>query len=287
MTPPHTVRDGRKPGWFHIDNELIDRYGADAGAIGVAVYCALARYADRDGRAFPSYKRLSESLHIARNTLVAALRRLESMELITITAQTDSAGNPINTNIYTLLTIPQRKDVNERRGGAAVDQGGASPDPPHAAVDQGGASPDPRGSSAAYEEDSSKKTHGDGDGVRALESFLSSLPMFPKTIAQIMALHLDPPTVIAACTMLRDAGWGIGAIADHIRTYPPVKGQTYEQPERPEQRPAAPDNTRRPAARRTGNHSGPTGGAELHNPGWQQKELERIQKLYNIPDAEM
>lgn len=71
--------------------------------------------------------------------------------------------------------------------------------------------------------------HGDGDGARALEKYLSSLPMFPATVAQILALNLDPPTVIAACDMLRAAGWGIGAIADHIRKYPPVKGQPYEQ----------------------------------------------------------
>jgi len=72
---------------------------------------------------------------------------------------------------------------------------------------------------------------GDGGGVRTLENYLSALPMFPKTITQILALNLDPPTVIAACEMLRGAGWGIGSIADHIRKYPPVKGQPYAKPE--------------------------------------------------------
>jgi len=103
--------------------------------------------------------------------------------------------------------------------------------------------------------------------------------MFPKTVSQILALNLDPPTVIAACEMLRGAGWGIGSIADHIRKYPPVKGQPYAKPEptRPLQPDHAPDQPRRHpmAARLKGN---PTGGAELRDPGWMEREIAKAER---------
>lgn len=37
------IRDQREPGWFHIDNEIIDRYGVKLGACGVSVYALLCR----------------------------------------------------------------------------------------------------------------------------------------------------------------------------------------------------------------------------------------------------
>ena len=124
MAQNNSVRDGRKPGWFHVDNDIIDHYGAAIGATGIAVYCALARYADRDGRAFPSHKRLSENLGIARNTLRAALRKLEEVELITITPQKDANGVTNGTTIYTLCVVAQPNAAYTRKGGSAIDPGG-------------------------------------------------------------------------------------------------------------------------------------------------------------------
>ena len=37
------VRDQREPGWFFIDNEIIDKYGARLGAYGISVYAVLSR----------------------------------------------------------------------------------------------------------------------------------------------------------------------------------------------------------------------------------------------------
>lgn len=138
--------------------------------------------------------------------------------------------------------------------------------------------------------DSSKYHVGDdhvgGDGARALEKYLSELPMFPATVTQILALQLDPSTVIAACEMLRAAGWGIGAIADQIRKHPPVKGQPYAKPER-SRSDNAPDQPRgyaRSEKRPRGSHN-PSGGAELRDPGWKEREIARIQQLY--PEADV
>ncbi len=99
-----------------------------------------------------------------------------------------------------------------------------------------------------------KEIHGDpfvggggggGGGARALESYLSSLPLFPATVA----LNLDPDTVIAACERLRADGWGNGAIADQIRKYPPVKGQPYAKPEPARSVGTVAPDSRRPSER--------------------------------------
>ncbi len=37
------VRDQREPGWFHIDNEIVDQYGVRLGAYGISVYAVLCR----------------------------------------------------------------------------------------------------------------------------------------------------------------------------------------------------------------------------------------------------
>jgi hypothetical protein len=49
---PIEVRSERRPGWFWIDNEVIDNFGSVIGVAGVAVYCALARNA-REGCCAP------------------------------------------------------------------------------------------------------------------------------------------------------------------------------------------------------------------------------------------
>lgn len=66
------------------------------------------------------------------------------------------------------------------------------------------------------------------------------------------------------------------------RVLPPEE-QHHERPARSD----VPAYQRGRSARRASSSHNPTGGAELHNPGWQQKELARIQALYGIADADM
>lgn len=68
------------------------------------------------------------------------------------------------------------------------------------------------------------------------------------------------------------------------RNNPPTETYYYGKPSRPVQPNIQPDRSRRSAAK--GTHNG-TGGADLKDPGWQQREIERIQKLYNIPDSDL
>jgi hypothetical protein len=55
---PFTVQDRRHKGFFTIDNELLDRYGAVLGPQGLTVYLALARFANQHRSVSPHKARL-------------------------------------------------------------------------------------------------------------------------------------------------------------------------------------------------------------------------------------
>jgi hypothetical protein len=133
----------------------------------------------------------------------------------------------------------------------------------------------------------------DGSSSSGARAILRKCGIYNGTIRQVLALGIDEDTLIASVEALHRAGWGAGAIANELRDNPPTKGHPYEQPQSGVREPAAQAGAARPTprsperARRSAGSHNPTGGAELHNPGWQQKELDRIQKLYNIPDSDM
>ena len=72
--------------------------------------------------------------------------------------------------------------------------------------------------------------HDDDDG-RALETYLLDQGMYPATVRQITAMHLDRQTVITSVDNLLAASWGIGPIGDRLRAAPPSKGHPYERPD--------------------------------------------------------
>jgi hypothetical protein len=56
--------------YFGIPNEIIDTHGRTLGAIGVGIYAALARYADRTtGDCWPAIRKLERALDLARSTV--------------------------------------------------------------------------------------------------------------------------------------------------------------------------------------------------------------------------
>jgi hypothetical protein len=70
------VRDRRKPGWFWIENEIVDQIGPKHGAYADAVYSVLARCANTEGRCWPSHRFICEHLHLSAPTVISALKAL-------------------------------------------------------------------------------------------------------------------------------------------------------------------------------------------------------------------
>lgn len=98
------IQDGRKPGWYWASNEVIDAYGAEMGPYGIAVYHALCRHANPEAQAWPSYMTLATETGIGRAKVIATMKHLVELELVSKKTRTDEAGDPTS-NLYTILEV--------------------------------------------------------------------------------------------------------------------------------------------------------------------------------------
>ena len=127
---PHARAMAPRPPAFRIDNLVIDHYAAEMGALGLALYAALARYADRQtGECFPSITTLGAKLQLGRTTVKKFLRKLECLGLIAIAPRRTAEGDPTS-NLYILLdpapaAVAARRD---RLAASARASGGGPPD---------------------------------------------------------------------------------------------------------------------------------------------------------------
>jgi len=98
---PDILRDGRRRGWFHIDNALLDDFGARIGAYGVAVYAALARHADAKGVCFPSYQGIADKLGVSRRQVIRTVAVLVEHGLIRVQTRRLPGKRPQNLYVLT------------------------------------------------------------------------------------------------------------------------------------------------------------------------------------------
>jgi len=96
------IRDQREPGWFYIDNEIIDVYGARLGAYGVAVYNVLCRH-QRSEEVRLSQRDIATALGISQDVVRKALARLEEIPLIHVDVPARPSPGLIST--ITLLRV--------------------------------------------------------------------------------------------------------------------------------------------------------------------------------------
>jgi hypothetical protein len=129
-----------RPNSFRVDNIIIDDYGEKIGAIGIAIYNVLARYADRlTGICYPSIGTIAKKLKLGRTTVKKYLRILLNHCLIAISSRLSDEGDPTS-NLYMLLDPSPEKVALRRRqleallipqeGTFKLDGGRSSDDPP-------------------------------------------------------------------------------------------------------------------------------------------------------------
>jgi hypothetical protein len=103
-----------RPHTYRIDNIIVDDYAEKIGAIGVAIYNVLARYADRQtGNCYPSIGTIARKLKLGRTTVKKYLRILLNYSLIAISSRLSDEGDPTS-NCYMLLD-PSPEQVALRR----------------------------------------------------------------------------------------------------------------------------------------------------------------------------
>jgi hypothetical protein len=144
--------------FFSIDNDLIDVHAKTIGAIGVAIYAVLARFANRQtGECWPAIGRIARTLDLARSTVKVYLHKLKDAGIIDIIEREDEAGDPTS-NLYTLLDPSPTavdKRLTARSAPAAPTPEGGRPSadlPPVAYRPTGRPSADPEPSSSPEQE---------------------------------------------------------------------------------------------------------------------------------------
>ena len=103
------MRDIREKNWFWLENDLVDR--EDITAMEKLIYMLLARYADKDGKCFPSQEKLCKITGIKDyRTIVKYLKQLEEKGLIEI------QKNNGKVNVYYLKNVstPPTKNVGTK-----------------------------------------------------------------------------------------------------------------------------------------------------------------------------
>jgi hypothetical protein len=96
------IRDQRRPGWFSLDNEIIDDHGSKIGAYGIAVYCAISRHS-RNQIAKLSQRDIATSLGISQDRVRKSLADLVDLNLVHVEVP-DRIGPGLITTI-TLLDV--------------------------------------------------------------------------------------------------------------------------------------------------------------------------------------
>lgn len=110
---PIVVQDRRR-GFFTIDNEVIDRYGAQLKPTGIATYTGLARFANKEGECFPSQTTLAKRLGMSRMQVSREINKLETLGLIEVKPQFGANGEQ-RANLYILCEIPKEDEPVKHR----------------------------------------------------------------------------------------------------------------------------------------------------------------------------
>lgn len=130
------VRDKRKPGWYHIDNEIYD-IGLSCEAL--AIYNAIARYANNETEnAYFSGKRWKKLHRVGHGKLVSGLRELMAHNLIAPTGEVTKVGaayfelcniDHLKAGKYSGTGSPSKHVgvLPQNRGCAKAEQGGVPP----------------------------------------------------------------------------------------------------------------------------------------------------------------
>jgi hypothetical protein len=128
-----------RPNTYRIDNILVDEYAEKIGAIGIAIYNVLARYADRvTGICYPCIGTIAKKLKLSRTTVKKYLKILYKFDLVAVLHRVSPDGDPTS-NSYMLLDPSPEKVALRRRQlealltpqtGTFTLPGGGSPDDP-------------------------------------------------------------------------------------------------------------------------------------------------------------
>lgn len=108
------VRDTRNKNWMWMRRELIREDGDELGAYGIAVYSALASYADDSSTAYPSLSSIAEMIDCSRRQVQREIKKLHRLDWIAYEERQDDKGGDTS-HLFYLLECPHD---SQSHGGA-------------------------------------------------------------------------------------------------------------------------------------------------------------------------
>lgn len=125
---PIEVEDRRRRGYYTVDNVLLDIYGKTLGPHGIAVYNALARFANKDDECWPSYRAITDRTGVSRSQIIREVAKMEGLKIIEVQRRVDEKGSR-QSHLYILLNIVGGGSTQESGGGSYLEPGSTTQEP--------------------------------------------------------------------------------------------------------------------------------------------------------------
>ena len=115
MMGKDNLRDGRVRNWFYLENDLLDR--EDLTIYEKMIYIVVARYVDKENKAFPSIPTIAKKGSMSVRQVQAIINSLINKGLIKRESRINKNNKSKTSNLYTLLTVEKvQSEKNEKKG---------------------------------------------------------------------------------------------------------------------------------------------------------------------------
>ncbi|OFW63397.1 MAG: hypothetical protein A2Z35_03575 [Actinobacteria bacterium RBG_19FT_COMBO_36_27] len=108
------LRDGRVRNWFYLENDLLDR--GDLTIYEKMVYIVIARYVDKEDKAFPSVPTIAKKGSMSERQVQMIINSLVKKGLIKKESRIKKYNKSKTSNLYTLLSIKNQSDKDNEKG---------------------------------------------------------------------------------------------------------------------------------------------------------------------------
>ena len=113
------LRDGRVKNWFYLENDLLD--SEDLTIYEKMIYIVIARYVDKEDKAFPSVPTISKKGSMSERQVQTIINSLVKKGLIKKEPRINKYNKSKTSNLYTLLSIKRNQSSKNNKKGVMHD----------------------------------------------------------------------------------------------------------------------------------------------------------------------
>ncbi len=113
------LRDGRVRNWFYLENNLLDR--EDLSIYEKMIYIVIARYVDKEGKAFPSVSTIAKKGSMSTRQVQVIINSLIKKGLIKKESRISKYNKSKTPNLYTLLSVEKVQSEKDKKKGVVHD----------------------------------------------------------------------------------------------------------------------------------------------------------------------